>query len=483
MRFLVWVVALASSAIALFSRVAEAETIVIESHVGARAKGTAEILAPLYEELERREVRHGYPKVGQRFESQSSAPSQVGAGLAVDFPDAVDRAYRLWIGGKFQEAIVAMKPLVDEAHRNPASVANNSKVGAAVFKGLVTLALCHHRLGDEAASWAAMAELLRSYDVDFPKAQYGAEAYEIFTRVKAEAKASASGSLVVHSADEKAAIYINERFLKLGEVTRTELIPGRYRVFAQLGKDQGRLHVVEVKAGSKVQLELDPDFERTIVTSPEWIGFSFADRSEREKREVEQAARFGAEMEVMGVIVVGLDVKNQRSIAYGALINSVTKKELRRASVVLDSLPPPERLRALARFLTGEQPAAGIEVVEISSTSGPLKSATTVERAARSERIWKWAAAGGAVAGLGAGLGLLVLDGNCTTSPPVGKCPDVYDLKLAGYVSLGAGAALGAVATWLWLRDRPSDQREKAQALFWFAPSREGGVAGFTLPL
>jgi hypothetical protein len=366
MRSLLWVVALAASAITLtlISPAAEAETIVIESHARARARGTAEILAPLFEELERREVRHGHARVGQRFEARSSAPSQVGAGLAADFSDAVERAYRLWTAGKFPEAIAAMQPLVDEAHRNPASVANNPKVGAAVFKGLVTLSLCHHRLGAEAASREAMAELLRSFDLEFPRAQYGAEAYQIFLRVKAEAKASASGSLVVHSSDEKAAIYLNERFLKLGDVTRTELIPGRYRVFAQLGKDQGRLHVVEVKAGSAIELEIDPSFERTVVTSSEWSGLTFADRNEREKREVEVAARFGAALDVMGVIVVGIDERNQRSVVYGALINSVTKKELRRASVGLDSLPPPERLRALARFLTGDQPVAGIEVYE-----------------------------------------------------------------------------------------------------------------------
>jgi hypothetical protein len=183
----------------------------------------------------------------------------------------------------------------------------------------------------------------------------------------------------------------------------------------------------------------------------------------------------------MGVIVVGLDVKNQHSIAYGALINSVTKKELRRASVVLDSLPPPERLRALARFLTGDQPVAGIEVHEPPSidSHGVLVSHSPRRQGWQG---WKLSAGGGAVASLGAGIVLLVLDGNCTSSPLVGKCPDVYDLKLAGYVSLGAGTVLGAVATWLWLRERPSP-REKAKAMFWFAPSREGGVAGFRLPL
>jgi hypothetical protein len=478
----VWIVALVFGGIAASSRVVAAETIVIESHVGPRAKGTAEVLAPFYEELERREVLRSYPKVGQRFEARVTAPSQLEPGLGADFPDAVERAYRLWLAGNFQEALSTMQPLVEAAHRNPATIANNPKLGAAVFKGLVTLALCHHRLGNEAASKESMAELLRSFETEVGKAQYGAEAYEIFTRVRAELKASATGLVVVHATDEKAAIYINERFIELGDVSRTDLIPGRYRIFAQLGKKQGRLHSVEVKAGSKIQLEIDPDFESMFVTTPAWTGLSFLNRDDREKREGELAARFGEAIEVMGVIVVGLDVKNQRSIAYGALINSVTKKELRRASVVLDSLPPPERLRALARFLTGEQAADGIEVYEarpVLSIAGP--ATTAARRAPRSG--WKWAASGGAIAGLGTGIGLLILDGNCTTSPPVGKCPDVYDLKVGGYMGIGAGVALGAVATWLWLRERSSGGLEEPQALFWFAPSHEGGVAGVTLPL
>lgn len=478
----VWIVALVVGAIAASSRMAAAETIVIESHVGPRAKGTAEVLSPFYEELERREVLRSYPKVGQRFEVRISAPSQQEPGLSADFPDAVERAYRLWLAGKFPEAIAAMQPLVEAAHHNPASIANNPKLGAAVFKGLVTLALCQHRLGNEASSKEAIVELLRSFEVEVGKAQYGAEAYEIFTRVRAEVKASASGALSIHATDEKAAIYINERFIELGDVSRTELIPGRYRVFAQLGKKQGRLHSVEVKAGSKIQLEVDPDFESMFVTTPAWTGLSFVNRDEREKREGELAARFGEAIEVMGVIIVGLDVRNQRSIAYGALINSVTKKELRRASVVLDSLPPPERLRALARFLTGEQAADGIEVYEarpVSSVAGP---APMVARRAPWGG-WKWAAGGGAIAGLGTGIGLLILDGNCSSDPPVGKCPDVYDLKFGGYVGIGAGVALGAVATWLWLRERTPEEREKPRTTFWVLPSRSGGFAGITMPL
>jgi hypothetical protein len=471
MRLLVRLIVLVGIA-AAGARASIAETVAIESHVGGRAKGSAEILAPLYEELGRREVLHGYAKVGRRFEAGVSAPSLVGNGLPEDFAEQVERGYRLWTSGKFQESIAAVQPLVVEAHRNSGAVASNPKLGAAVFKSLVTLALCHHRLGQEAASWEAMAELLRSFETEVSKAVYGAEAYEIFTRVRGEARASVLGGLTVRATDEKAAIFINERFLKLGEVVRTDLIPGRYRVFAQLGKAQGRLYSVEVKAGARSQLELDPSFEGNVVTSPEWSGLSFADRSEREKREVELAARFGAAIDVMGVIVVGIDERNQRSVVYGALINSVTKKELRRASVVLDSLPPPERLRALARFLTGDQPVAGIEVYQTpQALSGDESTRRFADRHGHWQG-WKWAAGGGAVVGVGTGVALLALDGNCSSDAATGKvCPDVYDTKVAGFVALGAGVALGAVATWLWLGDRASEKRSTS---FWMAPTNDG---------
>ena len=461
---------------------ASAGTIVLESHVGERSRGAAEILAPLYDELGNREVQRSYPEVGQRFETLASRPSQVGAGLPAGFTDQLERGYKLWITGQFQPCVAALQPLVDEAHRNPAQVSSNPRLGAAVHKGLVGLSLCHQRLGDSKSARATMLELLRSFDAEVSKGQFGSEAYDLFINVRTEARTGSLGSLTVRSTDETAAIFFNERFVKLGEAARVDLIPGTYRVFAQLGKSQGRVHIVEIKPSVPMTLELDPVFERTVVTTPEWSGLAFRDKAERDRHEPSYAARFGVAVAAMSVIVVGIDTRNGRSIAYGALIHSATGKEQRRASVVLDNVSPPERLRALARFLTGDQPADGLEV-QLSPNAAVIATAQAGRSGARSSHnsVWKWAATAGAVSALGAGVTLLVLDGSCTEDPPRGQvCPDLRDLSTAGYITLGAGVALGAVATLLWLGERSPSRSESA---LWVMPGDGGAVAGISLPL
>jgi hypothetical protein len=486
MKLLVQIVVSLGLGIALGAP-AHAGSIVIEAHVGARPKAFGETLAPVFDELAKREYQSGYQDVGRRFETAGSAPNQGADGLPADFADQLDNGYRLWITGRFKDCVGALAPLTEQAHGLPIAVATNTKVSTALFRGLVALALCHHRLGDDTAASAAMAELLRSFDGDVTKGQFGSEAFTLFTEVRQDFKDAPKGGLVVRSAEPTAAIFINERFAKVGEVNRADLIPGRYRVFAQLGKDYGRVYAVDVKAGSKTELVLDPGFERLVVTSPGWTGLSFRDRTEREQREVEMAARFGAALNAIGVVIVGTDVRNQHTVVYGALINATTGKEIRRGSVVIDNLPPPERLRALARFLTGDQAEAGIDVHEVSEVTtaqaAPIDSAHhPTSSTPRRWGGWKWLATGSAAAGLGGGIALFVLDGDCATQPPnMQVCRDLYRTKNESYVALGAGAVFAAVATWLWLSDGGSASSRKTS--LWLAPTDGGAFAGVQLHL
>lgn len=460
-------------------------TIVLESHVEARASSTGALLAPLFDELAKRQVVRRYEDVGQRFEARSSLPSVVGAGLPTDLVEQVEKGYQLWVRGQFKPAIATLQPLVEVAHRNSGAVAANSRAGAAVFKALVAISLCQQRLGNASASEAAMTELLRSFDAEVSRGQFGVEANDLYRRIRDEARTRGFASLSVRSLDESAVIYLNERFLKVGEATRSDLLPGRYRLLVQVGKRQGRVHLVELKVGESVRLEIDPAFEASLVTSPEWSGFVFRDRVEREQREVELAARFGTAAEALGVIVVGVDIKGDRSVAYGALINPVTGKELRRGSVVIDTSPSPDRLRALARFLTGDKPIDGVEVHDGLRDANPrLGSSLTTSGQVNAGRSggsgpWKWIATGSAVAGIGAGVTLLLLDGACTSDPPPEmRCPDLRDLRTAGFVGVGVGLAIGAVATWLWISDRKDNHRGTA---LWIAPTEGGGMAGVSL--
>lgn len=465
-----------------------ANNIVLESHAGPRDKSFGPLLAPLLDELARRGAKRGYEEVGKAYEAQVSMPAVLGD-LPADFIARVEAGYRLWLEGSFREAKDALAPLVRQAHANPGRIVAESKLSAALFRALVALAMSHHRLGEDTDSWAVMAELLRSFETEVSRSQFGSEAYDLYQRTKKSAKERGQGALRVRSLDDTAAIIINERIATMGELERTDLVPGRYRVLAQRGKELGRVVTVEIKPGARAEVVLDPQHESTVVTSPQWTGLAFRDRADREHREVEAAARFASALGAVGVIVVGTEQRNQRLVAYGALINAATGKEIRRASLVVDTLPPPERLRSLARFLIGDEPAAaGIEVHQ------PGEPRST-ELAARDERPrpaaptraprwagWKWLATGGAAVGLGAGIGLVALDGSCSSDPPSGQvCRDVYETRTLGLAVGGAGLALGAVATWLWLTDHP--KAAAAASALRLTPAAGGVLAGVVLAL
>jgi hypothetical protein len=484
---------------------ANAGGIAVESVAGDRPKATAAALSEIFDELKQRGYRSG-AEVGKAFEKSGSRPSRVGSGLPLDFATRVDQGYRLWITGKFQEGIAALKPLVDEAHRNPASVITVKEFGPALFKAQVGIAMCQHRLGDDNAAWATLAELVRSFDLEVTKGQYGAEAAALYQQVRKEAKATATGGLTVRAADSTAVIYINERFARVGEVSRVDLIPGVYRVVAQLGQDKlGRAYDIEVKAGAKVDLVVDPAFESAVVTGQDWTGLWFRDRSEREVHENAVAARLGSSLGELGVMVVGVDTRNERTVAYGALVNASTGKEIRRASVVIDTPPPPGRLRALVRFLAGEPtPLDGVEVHKAVVRKPAAGGGSVVVSEAPPPPIFtrrrkiSVAVAAGAAGAIAAGV-VMTLQAKdfddralelCPDGPkvPCSRSDDATEQTERGekrsYLAIGAygvGALMAAGATYLWLSGAPTESETALSTDPRLAPRVAPGFAGLEL--
>jgi hypothetical protein len=71
-------------------------------------------------------------------------------------------------------------------------------------------------------------------------------------------------------------------------------------------------------------------------------------------------------------------------------------------------------------------------------------------------RLWKWAAAGSGAATLFSGLWLLSVDGDGIGCPPgPGQCPEHYETTAAGTLLSVTGVALGGVAVWMFIKDRP----------------------------
>lgn len=86
--------------------------------------------------------------------------------------------------------------------------------------------------------------------------------------------------------------------------------------------------------------------------------------------------------------------------------------------------------------------------------------------------VLKWVGAAGAVGALGAAVVWLAVDGRGTCDD-LNTCPRTYDTRTLGFFGLGAGVALGAATTWMFLRDR-EDVRDMALSV---VPTAGRGIA------
>jgi hypothetical protein len=91
-------------------------------------------------------------------------------------------------------------------------------------------------------------------------------------------------------------------------------------------------------------------------------------------------------------------------------------------------------------------------------------------------RTWKWLGAGGSVALLAIGIGLLAVDGEPTCGD-IGdrECKSLRDTKLAGVLSVGGGVALGGFTSWMFYRDH-ADRGARVEV----APTASGAAVGMS---
>jgi hypothetical protein len=456
--------------------------IAIESYTGERPAEATRIVSPVLDELEKHGFAVGPEAVGRAFEAKVSLPPSGPEGLPNDFGDQIERGHREWIAGKFEEAVAVLSPVVTTAHANASTFARNQDLRERLLKGLIALGLSQGRLGDRAGMRETFAEILRTFPgASVPRA-YGPDAYALFEEVRKQVTTEGRGRMVIDPAGSDAVVFVNESFTNVGANVKGDLIPGIYRVFVQRGTRTSRIHRVRVEANKETTLKIDPSFDASVHSSPGWTGLLFRTAREHEKSETVYAAQLARGLGAHRVAVVGIDRARGRGVLVGALIDARTGRELRRATVALDPDPPAQRLRALARFLAGEESAEGIDVELAMGSNAASKETARDDRApaqrhsARSQ--WKWIAGGAAVAALGTGVTLLVIDGRCSVPEPAAgiPCPKPYDTAPLGYVSLGAGAALGGLAAYLFVRSGRTAPTSHAFLL----PTREGALAGFS---
>jgi hypothetical protein len=450
--------------------------IVLESYTGSRPANAKDAISPVLDELAARGFIAGPDVVGRKYEAQVSRPAVTALGLPATFAEQIEKGHRAWISGKFDEAVAILGPIVDAAHANSGTFAKNPGVRDRLMKAMIALALSLQRNGDPTAARETFAELLRSFpEAKVTKGTYGPEAASLYEQTRQELAGAPRGRLLVKLANEAAEVFINERLERKGTTVK-ELPPGDYRVIIQLGDQQSRTHRVVIKPNEEASLNVDLAFDATVHSSPSWTGFEFATTGDREKSEAGYASAFANAIDGRAVVVVGIDQVRGRPAIVGSLVSLVNGREIRRASLALEPAPAQDRLRALARFLAGEEASADIDV-QIAGDPSVVKAVEQVRAGTTPSRRWggwTWITGVAALGGLGAGTALLALDGTCPGGKSDVNCPNLYSTAAPGWISLGAGAVFAGVTVYL-IVTRPKAAKTTAYVL----PTGDGAVAGF----
>ncbi|MEJ7602521.1 MAG: hypothetical protein WKG01_31810 [Kofleriaceae bacterium] len=454
--------------------------IVLESYTGDKPAEASQVLSPLLGELGKHNFLTGYEVVGRSFEDKVSRPALTEAGLPADFAKQIEAGYDQWSVGQFNEAVETLGKVIRAARDNPGAF-TKQELREPMFKAMIAHALSTSKIGDRPAAEQMLLEIVRCYPTrDLPRGVYGQQAVTDYEAARKKL-GNKLGTLTV-SSDVSAPVFVNERLVGNGKAVTESLLPGEYRVFLKLDAGLSRVHKVTIKANSPTVLTIESGFEYVVRTTDKLTGFLFTSKEDRTRNEARYAQQFARSIDAIGVAVAGIDSDKKRPVVAGVLVNLMNGVEMKRAHVALGPDPSPEKLRGLAMFLIGSATSPVPEGIDVISTApaavpdgnGGFISQTPVDRQSRIWGGWKYVTGGAAVGALIVGGVLLSYDGKC---PGGGTgCGNVYETKSPAFIAIGAGAALGAVTVYLFLRGRSDDA---ASTTAFVAPTRGGAVAGY----
>jgi hypothetical protein len=413
---------------------ADRPIIVLESHVGQRPGNADAVLAPLFDELDRRGFAVRPAAVLELAGRGAPRPGVLDKDItAAEITQPAEAGYEAYTRGRFAEAEAALTLALARIHRNPALLVLDTNNLEATFKVLVALALSQAKRGDTSGSVATMVELIRTFrSVPIARADYGPDAEQFYRAVSRQVQALGRGRLVITGASDQAVIFVDGQIRGLGKATLSDLIPGRYRVFVQVPGTAGRQYEVEVVAGARTELALDWELDSSLWLTPSWVGLVFATEAERARQAGfagTLARRWGGER----LAVVG-SVQLDGKPAIAGQLYDTTGRIVRGGAVLLDGSDEP-RLRALARFLADGTPGGGVRVVR----DGPAGEPEPRTRLA--PRLLVGAGAAALVAG-----GVLV----AIDQDPGGSSPVYRNTAPAGIAVGAVGLAAVGVGLWLW---------------------------------
>lgn len=460
------------------------DPILLQSHAGAIPDDARTYVAQLVRALGSDAPLHG-AALGKKVEASLSdtAGSKT---RPVGIRQLVEQGRKRFINGEFRQAIAKLEQARGQLTRKVALVASDQGLRDTLHKA--SLFLAHAYLRDKQGERATerISEVIRSFpDRDLSLARYGPDLATFYRKVRQELNRQPRGSLTITSEAQGCLVFVNERFVGMSPATVKDLLPGRYRIYVQRPRQQGRIHLVTLNGGSH-QVTVDFALDRVLHTEP-FVGFRFEDRAAKERDEVQHAAAVARALDAPMVLLLGFHTYQGRRTLQGTAISAATSRIIRSGMVALEpAAPSPETLRALGQFLVAGKeggdliikPAAG-GLTDLGNAGGG--AGADDGPGFFSARVFKWITLGLGVASLATGIALIAVDGGGTCEAGTGGlCPERFETQTPGIVLTAVGGAALVTSGILFYVDAGSDERapsRSAAALLPWFDRRGGGLA------
>ena len=409
--------------------------------------------------------------LSKAMEARVSRPPGTLSGTDDAITRQVNSGRRAFVDGDFQRAVKLLEPARRALMNAEGRLSSNQSLRGALHTALLMLGHTYLRLKKPERATEAVSEAIRSFpDRDLSLVKYAPELVQFYKKVRLQLRRQDRATLRVTTEPAGCLVFINGRYAGLSPARVADLYAGRYSVYVQSARERGRVHQV-IMDGSERQLSINFGLD-SVLRSGGHLALHFSDAQQMNQKEVRYAASVARAVGASRVILVGVRTLDSGRVLRGTLVSTDGTRVVRSGSISLEpAAPSPATLRSLVDFLFSgkETPEVTVQGRPGSHKDGETVAATATDRqddggpGAGWMGLVKWVALGVAVAGLGAGIPLIAMDGSGTCDSG-GRCPEQYETLAPGVAATAVGgvAAVGAVV--LFVLDARGKKKTKQRA-------------------